>query len=148
MVRAGWVCGLAGKVSGPNLYILFFWEFMKDEVYSTSVNSEPELRGRILAAFEKLRQTLSFKVTVRAMRKRARACLRKQGRQFENDIPRTTRAASTYITGAIAKDVTSTRILTARGRDIVESAVCTSYRDRSVPQTRIETAHQDYERQL
>lgn len=48
------------------------------------MNSEPE--HRIAAEFEELRQTLSFKITVEAMRKRVRGCIKKQGKQFENDL--------------------------------------------------------------
>lgn len=64
----------------------FVWGFLKNEVYSTAVNSEQELRDRITAGVRKLRQTLSFKVTVAAMRKRSRACIRNQGRQFEHRL--------------------------------------------------------------
>ncbi|KAG8324484.1 hypothetical protein J6590_091420 [Homalodisca vitripennis] len=52
----------------------FVWGFFKQEVYSTPVNSEEELRGRIGLAAQRLRGKLSFKMTVEAMRKRARAC--------------------------------------------------------------------------
>lgn len=64
----------------------FVWGFFKQEVYSTPVNSEEELRGRIGLAAQRLREKLSFKVTVGAMRKRARACVRKEGRHFENEL--------------------------------------------------------------
>jgi hypothetical protein len=56
---------------------------MKSEVYETKVNSEEELRVRVLAAAEKVREKLTHKVTVGAMRKRARACVRQNGGHFE-----------------------------------------------------------------
>lgn len=57
---------------------------MKEEVYATPVDTEEDLRQRIEAAAQTVRNKLSFSVTVRAMRKRARACIRNGGRQFEN----------------------------------------------------------------
>ncbi|KAG8265337.1 hypothetical protein J6590_096805 [Homalodisca vitripennis] len=56
------------------------------EVYSTTVNSEEDLRNRIELAAQIVRNKLSLNVTVRAMRKRARACIRNGGRQFENNF--------------------------------------------------------------
>lgn len=64
----------------------FVWGTMKDIVYSAPVNSVEELTNRVEAAAQVVREKLTFNVTVRAMRKRARACIRKGGRQFENDI--------------------------------------------------------------
>lgn len=64
----------------------FVWGAMKEIVYSSPVNSVEELRNKIEAAAQVVREKLTLKVTVRAMRKRARACIRKGGRQFENEI--------------------------------------------------------------
>ena len=55
----------------------FVWGFLKSEVYKTEANSEEEVRRRIIAASEKLKESLSFSVTVGSMRKRARLCVRK-----------------------------------------------------------------------
>lgn len=64
----------------------FVWGYMKSEVYKTIVHNEEDLRNRITAAANKVREQLSNKVTVAAMRKRARACIRENGAQFENKI--------------------------------------------------------------
>lgn len=79
---------VAWPARSPDLTPLdfFVWGFLKNKVYSTAVNSEQELRDRITAAVENLRQELSFKVTVAAMRKRSRACIRNQGKQFEHEL--------------------------------------------------------------
>lgn len=86
-----WV-GRGGPVAwpsrSPDLSPLdfFVWGTMKDIVYSLPVDSVEELTNRIIEAAQTVRDKLSFNVTVRAMRKRARACIRKEGRQFENEI--------------------------------------------------------------
>lgn len=84
-----WI-GRAGPVPwparSPDLSPLdfFVWGMMKEVVYSTVVNSQEELKNRIEVAAQKVREKLTLSVTVRAMRKRARACIRKGGAQFEN----------------------------------------------------------------
>lgn len=52
---------------------------------STAVNTEEKLRNRVEATV-KLREKLSFKAIVRAIRKRTRVFVMKQGWQFENEI--------------------------------------------------------------
>ncbi len=86
-----WI-GRAGPVPwparSPDLSPLdfFVWGMMKQEVYSTPVNSNDELRNRIEVAAQKVRDKLTLNVTVRGMKKRARACVRKGGRQFEHEL--------------------------------------------------------------
>lgn len=86
-----WI-GRGGPVPWParspdlNPMDFFVWGFMKSEVYATPVNTEEELQNRILAAAQKVREKLSHKVTVGAMRKRARACIREHGGHFENKL--------------------------------------------------------------
>ncbi|KAG8268270.1 hypothetical protein J6590_032128 [Homalodisca vitripennis] len=69
---------MACPISRTYTYGLFCLGIFKQEVYSTPVNSEEELRGRIGLAAQRLREKLSFKMTEGAMRKRARACVRKE----------------------------------------------------------------------
>lgn len=64
----------------------FVWGRMKQEVYWTPVNSQDELKNRNELTVKKVREKLTLNVTVRAMRKRARACIRKRERQFENKL--------------------------------------------------------------
>lgn len=86
-----WI-GRGGPVPWParspdlNPMDFFVWGFMKSEVYATPINNEEELLNRIQAAAQKVREILSHKVTVGAMRKRARACIRQNGGHFENKI--------------------------------------------------------------
>lgn len=86
-----WI-GRGGVVAWParspdlNPMDFFVWGFMKSEVYATVVNSEEDLLNRIMVAANTVREKLSFKVTVQAMRKRARACIRENGGHFENII--------------------------------------------------------------
>lgn len=64
----------------------FVWGYMKSLVYASPVRTEQELLNRIMAAAVKVREKLSFKVTVGAMRKRARCCIRQNGGHFENKL--------------------------------------------------------------
>lgn len=86
-----WI-GRGGSVAWPprspdlNPLDFFVWGYMKSEVYMTVIQSEEDLRDRIFNAANKVREALSHKVTVRAMRKRARACVRENGKQFEHKI--------------------------------------------------------------
>ncbi|KAG8311368.1 hypothetical protein J6590_108574 [Homalodisca vitripennis] len=86
-----WI-GRAGTVASParspdlSPMDFFVWGTMKQEVYSTTVNSEEDLRNRIELAAQIVRNKLSLNVPVRAMRKRTRACIRNGGRQFENNL--------------------------------------------------------------
>lgn len=64
----------------------FVWGLMKQEVHSTPVNSEDELLNRINAAAVKVREALTFKVTVAPIRKRSRACIRENGGYFGNKL--------------------------------------------------------------
>lgn len=86
-----WV-GRGGPVPWParspdlNPMDFFVWGYMKSEVYATPVNSEEELLNKIQIAAQAVRDKLSHKVTVGAMRKRARACIRENGGHFENKL--------------------------------------------------------------
>lgn len=88
---ATWI-GRGGPVPWParspdlNPMDFFVWGYMKSEVYMTPVNSEEELLNRIHDAAQKVREKLSYKVTVRGMRKRARACIRENGGHFEHKL--------------------------------------------------------------
>lgn len=62
----------------------FLGGFMKQEC-SSAVAYEQELRIRIEAVTESLRHTVIQSYSSSG-KKRARACLRKQGRQFENEL--------------------------------------------------------------
>lgn len=62
----------------------FLWGFIKQEVYSTVVVTEEDLRGRIIDAFQNVQEILTHEVTVQQMRKRARYCIRSNGMHFEN----------------------------------------------------------------
>lgn len=79
---------VAWPARSPDLSPMDFcvWGWMKQKVYSAPINTEQELRERITAAAEVVRQELSTKVTVEQMRKRARACIRNGGRQFEQHL--------------------------------------------------------------
>jgi hypothetical protein len=57
---------------------------MKSLVYSAPVNTEEELLNRIQEAAEVVRGKVNHSVTVQAMRKRTRACIRQNGHHFEN----------------------------------------------------------------
>lgn len=68
--------GQVGTVSrptrSPNLSpidIFELWGFIKQEVFSTPVIIENDLLNRINAAFIKVRETLTYKVTLAAIRK-------------------------------------------------------------------------------
>ena len=86
-----WI-GRGGTVAwpprSPDLTPLDFyvWGYMKSEVYKTVVRDENYLRNRIIEAANKVRNELTFNVSVRAIRKRARACVRENGGQFEHKI--------------------------------------------------------------
>lgn len=62
----------------------FVWGYLKEKIYSSPVANEEDLRGRIRNTAEELQQELSLRITVGAMRKRARACIRQNGGHFEN----------------------------------------------------------------
>lgn len=64
----------------------YIWGHMKDLVYSTPVRSLEELRERILTAALQMKNTISTRVTITEVRRRLRACIRNQGRQFEQDL--------------------------------------------------------------
>lgn len=86
-----WI-GRGGVVAWPprspdlNPLDFFVWGYMKSEVYMTAVHNEEDLHNRIFEAANKLRDILTNKVTVAAMRKRARMCIRENGAQFEHKI--------------------------------------------------------------
>lgn len=64
----------------------YIWGHMKELVYNTPVPTVEELRQRILAAAQQIKNTLSPRVTVTEVRRRLRACIRNNGRQFEQDL--------------------------------------------------------------
>ncbi len=86
-----WI-GRGGTVAWPprspdlNPMDFYVWGYMKSLVYKTVVPNEVDLHDRIFDAANKVRDELSYKVTVRAIRKRARACVRENGGQFEHKI--------------------------------------------------------------
>ncbi|CAH2011478.1 unnamed protein product [Acanthoscelides obtectus] len=53
---------------------------------NTSDLGMEDLRQRILAATDEMKRTLSTKVTVTQLRRKLRACIRNNGRQFEQDL--------------------------------------------------------------
>lgn len=61
----------------------FVWGLMKQEVHSTHVNSEDQL---LSAAAKKVREALTYKITVVPIRKRSRACIRENGGYFGNKL--------------------------------------------------------------
>lgn len=61
----------------------YLWGHMKALVYTTPVDSVEELRDRIIRAAEHIKATISTRVTVTEVRRRLRACIRYNGRQFE-----------------------------------------------------------------
>lgn len=85
-----WI-GRGGPVSwparSPDLTSLdfFLWGHVKEIVYKTQVNTVEELRGRIVAAFEDIRETPEILTRVQAsMLKRCNACVEVGGGHFEN----------------------------------------------------------------
>jgi len=61
----------------------FVWGYLKERVYHQEVNSEAELRQRILQAAIEMRRVVTAGVTGRQVRERARACLRQNGGHIE-----------------------------------------------------------------
>ncbi|KAG8303348.1 hypothetical protein J6590_013620 [Homalodisca vitripennis] len=57
-----------------------------DSSFTTTTTIKEDLRNQIELAAQIVRNKLSLNVTVRAMRKRARACIRNEGRQFESNL--------------------------------------------------------------
>jgi len=74
---------MASKVSRTNSYGFFYLEILKERVYHQEVNSEAELRQRILQAAIEMQRATTAGVTGRQVRERARACLRQNGGHFE-----------------------------------------------------------------
>lgn len=64
----------------------FVWGFLKQEVYRTEVASLQDLSSRLDEAIVKLRDELSLRATVVSVRKRARACIRCGGDQFQQRL--------------------------------------------------------------
>lgn len=66
----------------------YLWGHMKDLVYPANqpATSVEELRQRILAAAEQIKTSISTRATVSEVRRRLRACIRNNGRQFEQDL--------------------------------------------------------------
>ncbi|KAL4126443.1 hypothetical protein QTP88_010665 [Uroleucon formosanum] len=61
----------------------FVWGYLKERVYQQEVDSEAELRQRILQAAIEMRRVITAGVTGSQVRKRAHACLRQNGGHFE-----------------------------------------------------------------
>lgn len=61
----------------------FVWGYLKERVYQQEVDSEAELRQRILQAAIEMRRVITAGVTGSQVRERARACLRQNGGHFE-----------------------------------------------------------------
>lgn len=86
-----WI-GRVGPISwpprSPDLTPLdfFVWGFLKQEVYRTEVICLQDLSRRLDAAIIKLRNDVSLRATVVSMRKRARACIRCGGGQFQQQL--------------------------------------------------------------
>lgn len=64
----------------------YLWGHMKNLVYATPPNNVEDLRERILAAANQIRENLTSRVTKSALRTRLRACIRNRGSHFEQDI--------------------------------------------------------------
>jgi hypothetical protein len=64
----------------------YIWGHMKALVYDRPIQSQEDLREFFLAAAEKMKAEIATRVTVSNVRKRLRACIRNQGRQFEQDL--------------------------------------------------------------
>lgn len=64
----------------------YLWGHMKSLVYTTPINNEEQLKSRIIAAADKIKEQLTGRVTRSDLRKRLRACIRNRGRQFEQDL--------------------------------------------------------------
>jgi len=61
----------------------FVWGYLKERVYHQEVDSEAELRQRILQAAIEMRRVVTAGVTGRQVHERARACLRQNGGHIE-----------------------------------------------------------------
>lgn len=72
----------------PDLTPLDFyvWGRAKELVYATEVGSREELIQRINAAFDIMKQEMLLRTTTTEIRKRCRACIANQGRQFEQEL--------------------------------------------------------------
>ena len=72
----------------PDLTPLDFhvWGWMKELVYDREIQTRDELIQRIEEAAVTLRQTFSTRITRAQIRKRARACIRRRGHNFEQDL--------------------------------------------------------------
>ena len=70
----------------PDLTPLDFhvWGRAKELVYTTEVESREDLINRINAAFEVMRQEMLLRTTTVEIRRRCRACIVNEGRQFEH----------------------------------------------------------------
>lgn len=64
----------------------YLWGHMKALVYTTPINNLDELKARIIVAADHIRQTITGAVTRTNLRRRLRACLRNDGRQFEQNL--------------------------------------------------------------
>lgn len=62
------------------------WGHMKALVYDRPIRNVEHLREKIVEAAETTRQNMSRLVTVTEVRKRLYACIRNQGKQFEQDL--------------------------------------------------------------
>lgn len=64
----------------------YLWSHMKSLVYTTPISDVHELKIRITEAANQIRQGLTGRVTRSNLRMRLRACIRKRGRQFEQNL--------------------------------------------------------------
>lgn len=64
----------------------YLWGHMKELVYTTPINSEEELRERILNAADQIKTTLTSRISKTELRRRLRACIRQRGSQFEQHL--------------------------------------------------------------
>lgn len=64
----------------------YIWGHMKALVYDRPIRDVEDLREKIVAAAQTMQETLTTRVTVSEVRSRLRACIRNQGRQFEQDL--------------------------------------------------------------
>lgn len=64
----------------------YIWGRAKDLVYTTEVASREDLAERIRMAFVVIKEEMRLRTTTVEIRNRCYACIRNEGRQFEQDL--------------------------------------------------------------
>ena len=62
----------------------FFWEYLRDKVYSSIVNSVAQLKTKIHDAFEQILESPMLESSILTLSKRCHLCIEQKGSHFEN----------------------------------------------------------------